>query len=85
MTAPALQTYRASIIYTGKHVDLDPSACLFITAATKEAAEKFTFDTMKKSGYKIDNFKVEVAASSKEEIEFYIANKFKSGYLGILN
>jgi hypothetical protein len=73
-----LPTYRASIIYIGKRTDIDPSNCFFVYAVSKEAAEKYTFDTMKKAGYKLDNFKVEVAPSSKEEIDFYVAKSSRA-------
>jgi hypothetical protein len=82
-----MQTFRASIIYTGSYSG--KSGCAFVNAYTKEEAreyiDKIIKKTLKKNGRPEDCFKLEVTASSKEEIQFYVQNRYKTSYTGILN
>jgi hypothetical protein len=79
--------FRASIIYTGKH--LGKTECAFVKAITKEAASKFIEDSMKlsmkKYGWADDCYKIEISPSSKEEMEFYLENKSYKNYTGLVN
>jgi hypothetical protein len=79
--------FRASIIYTGKYAD--KTGCAFLKAHNKEDAKKYIEvvikASLKKFGYPEDCFKVDITTSSKEEVDFYLANEKTSCYNGLAN
>jgi len=79
--------FRASIIYTVKYAD--KTGCAFLKAHNKEDAKKYIEvlikASLKKYGYPLDCFKVEITPSSKEEVDFYLANRKTKSYNGLAN
>jgi hypothetical protein len=83
MTTQTTQTYRASIIGIGKQSG--KSDCKFITAVSKEAAQKYILSVLKENGLDNGSFKIDILPSSKEEIDFFMQNRYRGGYYGIVN
>ncbi len=87
MEKPELKLWRGSVIYLGKLAGVHNS--IFLQASTKEKAEKFIGQRIRKyyksKGIDKVEFKAIVNLSCEDEVSFFQQNSANKQYSGLMN